>query len=956
MSESRVRVLVEAIDKASNILKNVGKSVDGLSREFERLSGSVQTSSNVQRDAAKSSEQLSQKVSVLGDAAKIAGGILLRDLVRGLTSAVQESFKLSGQIGTLTTSFERLVFASGATNVSLESLRAATKGTVSDVDLLRSANQALLLGIPTEGLNELYEAAVTLGHAMGIDAMQAVESLTVGLGRQSKLVLDNLGVVFQAKDAYEWYADQLGKTSSELSESEKRLGWQKYAIMKITEKAEVLGDVTSSTQKSQEQWNATMRNLQTSIGGFMGPLSSIAPALNMMMPLFGTLAGTLLPQLITRTNLAAFAHKALAFAKALVSKETYVAIAAHAKHVAALVADKVATLAHKVATWLLNAALATKIALLTMGVGVIVAVTAATIALARMTSEAAGAETDLGVSAGYANKKLVALSNAVEEVGHWMWITEEFVKEKAASMREQYRLLQIEACEDLEAIGESYNEAFKAERWEDAARIIADFAREHNISFEEAEKIIVKYAEMAEEKIRAVEKLAEDLANQWSLTAAETSEGLTDVAVAFKNAYDEKRFKDAAEILAEFAEEHNVTLGEAEKMVSAYVEELEATALAFRRAFDAGKFREAERIIVAFARQHKLSFEEAEKIVWKFLEGTTAALSEYEEALQVVEEAYLKWTEAQADAADAQEEFTATLEHDWRLLRAASSDFLEGNAELFREYFAAENFEGAAAVVQGFAAMYTLSLDEARRVLEEYVAEEDTLLSRSQDNMEKFKNCVSGKAATLNDDFVGAMHQLASDTNDLIKSGLLGQAQDNIKAYTECSGNKIYDMVEDIRVSMDRLTDEHNAQIARMRAFAETLTGEEKDAVLSQIDMMVAEYNAKMEQLEHWQSLLLGKMADNVQDFSEAVVTGSIWPDMLKAMVKQTETAMENIEKTMEPTVNVNGVREQAFTPVRPRNLQFNGPLVVVQGDASESTAKLAAKLILRDLRKYVVS
>ena len=34
--------------------------------------------------------------------------------------------------------------------------------------------------------------------------------------------------------------------------------------------------------------------------------------------------------------------------------------------------------------------------------------------------------------------------------------------------------------------------------------------------------------------------------------------------------------------------------------------------------------------------------------------------------------------------------------------------------------------------------------------------------------------------------------------------------------------------------------------------------------------------------------------------------------------------------------------------------LEFNAPLVVVEGDASEATAKLAADLIMKKMHKYV--
>ena len=284
MSQSKINILIDAVDNASKKLASVGKSVTGLAG----------------------------KLTKLGDVAKIAGGMMLRDLVRGATGGAQEAIKLGGEIGTLEASFNRLIEASGSTAISLESLREATGGTVADVDLLKSANQALMLGLPTDEMNDLFESAIKLGHGMGIDALSAVDSLCTGLGRQSKLVLDNLGVVFQAKDAYEWYAEQLGKTATELTETEKKLGWQKYAMKKITEQAEILGDVTSESQKSQERWGATIKNLKTSFGKLLGPLGAITPALSSMMPLIGTMGGMMLPQLITKQTLAGASSKIMA--------------------------------------------------------------------------------------------------------------------------------------------------------------------------------------------------------------------------------------------------------------------------------------------------------------------------------------------------------------------------------------------------------------------------------------------------------------------------------------------------------------------------------------------------------------------------------------------------------------------------------------------------------------------
>lgn len=232
-------------------------------------------------------------------AASMAAGVLLRDMVNGLNSAFSESLKLGGQVETLANSFEALSAASGGQMSSLEELRAATKGTVADIDLLRSANQAMLLGLPTEGFAELAGSAITLGHAMGIDAQYAVDSLTKGIGRQSKMILDNLGVVFDATEAYDWYAAKIGVNTNALDENAKKQAWMEYAIMQVTNKAKAMGDVTSETTIAQERWDATLKNLATSFGGLLAPLAQFAPIIEATLPAFSMLAVQVLPGIIS---------------------------------------------------------------------------------------------------------------------------------------------------------------------------------------------------------------------------------------------------------------------------------------------------------------------------------------------------------------------------------------------------------------------------------------------------------------------------------------------------------------------------------------------------------------------------------------------------------------------------------------------------------------------------------
>lgn len=325
-------------------------------------------------------EGLSGSLGGMQSALSTASGMLMRDFVQGAASSYGEAAKLGAEIDTLQLSFDAMKEKLGAAGLSLESLRQATKGTVSDVDLLKAANQAMALGLPTADLNDLFSAAMNVGHAMGRTTLQAVNDLTTGMGRQSKLILDNLGILVDTDKAYVDYATTLGHVKSEtemvataeaasakirldeidaiqdalvlrkrevslteedaatrqelirainlevleldkeaaaletvsqqtkiitvdrkanvamLTDEEKKTAFLTAAIESLSTKSADLGDNIGAAQLKQEQFNTSMVNLKTSVGGALGPLGSIQPILQGFMPMFGSLATQLLPK------------------------------------------------------------------------------------------------------------------------------------------------------------------------------------------------------------------------------------------------------------------------------------------------------------------------------------------------------------------------------------------------------------------------------------------------------------------------------------------------------------------------------------------------------------------------------------------------------------------------------------------------------------------------------------
>lgn len=143
-----------------NALKKKGSTVTTLSSQFGKLYSAVQT--------------------VLGAA-----------VIRQVVSMTLEMAKLAGNAEGIQRAFERAFPNSVKV---MNDLRAATKNTVSDVELMQRTLQATNLGVSVEQLPVLFEFAAARAQQTGESVDYLVDSIVRGIGRKSPLILDNLGL------------------------------------------------------------------------------------------------------------------------------------------------------------------------------------------------------------------------------------------------------------------------------------------------------------------------------------------------------------------------------------------------------------------------------------------------------------------------------------------------------------------------------------------------------------------------------------------------------------------------------------------------------------------------------------------------------------------------------------------------------------------------------------------
>lgn len=142
----------------------------------------------------------------------------------------------------------------------LDNLRKATKGTVTDVELMKAAVKAKDFRIPLEDLGKYLSFAQLKAQQTGQSFDYMVDSIVTGLGRQSPLILDNLGL-----------------SAAEIKEQTKETGDFMKGVAKIVENnLAAAGETYISAADRAAQKTTELQNKQAQLGEALLPLKEKA--------------------------------------------------------------------------------------------------------------------------------------------------------------------------------------------------------------------------------------------------------------------------------------------------------------------------------------------------------------------------------------------------------------------------------------------------------------------------------------------------------------------------------------------------------------------------------------------------------------------------------------------------------------------------------------------------------
>ena len=257
-----VQILLKATDKAS-------KDISTVNSKLKDLEGGG-------KEASKGLSSLQGTLMKLGVAVGIAAGAAATfkkawDISKQGAAAIQT-----------TESFGLLLKKVGAAPNLLDKLKEASRGTISELDLMSSTSTLLAgaqgelataLAGSTPNLMEIAKAANKLNPALG-DTNFMYQSLALGIKRASPMILDNLGLTIKVGEANETYAKSIGKTVDQLTAEELKIALLNEVLRSGGTLIDQVGGNTDSATDSFAQAEVAVEELATALKMKLAPAMS----------------------------------------------------------------------------------------------------------------------------------------------------------------------------------------------------------------------------------------------------------------------------------------------------------------------------------------------------------------------------------------------------------------------------------------------------------------------------------------------------------------------------------------------------------------------------------------------------------------------------------------------------------------------------------------------------------
>lgn len=214
----------------------------------------------------------------LGGIGKIAAGILGAKAIEAIGKQIVTLGQRAGQVQDVSVAFENLANSVGmSSNQMLRDLQVASKGTVNNLELMRTANQAVLLtgGILAKDLPQYFKIASVAARASGQDIGFLFDSLVRGVARGSPMIIDNALIALDAASAMETYAKKIGKTTEQFTKQDQQMATHQAVLAAGAAMMAKVGDASGSLSMQFQQLLVRGQNLRDELASRLAPAMSV---------------------------------------------------------------------------------------------------------------------------------------------------------------------------------------------------------------------------------------------------------------------------------------------------------------------------------------------------------------------------------------------------------------------------------------------------------------------------------------------------------------------------------------------------------------------------------------------------------------------------------------------------------------------------------------------------------
>lgn len=252
MADPKMTMIIDAKNEASGKLQTVRRDLQGLDRQAQQVTGGL---------------------NAFGKALGVVGLVALSQQAAQVTA---ELVQLGAETMTIRSEFEALAGRAGASaDAMLAAMQKASRGTITEYDLMRAANQAMVLGVAdsADEMAAMLEFAQTRARQLGISTQFAFESLVTGIGRGSALILDNVGIsLSNINAAMDEYAASIGTTADKLDDAGKKAALLNAVMAENQRNMAGMGDASRTAVESIAAMDVAWTDFKAALGESLVPI------------------------------------------------------------------------------------------------------------------------------------------------------------------------------------------------------------------------------------------------------------------------------------------------------------------------------------------------------------------------------------------------------------------------------------------------------------------------------------------------------------------------------------------------------------------------------------------------------------------------------------------------------------------------------------------------------------